>query len=118
MTNRPGVGHALLPSLLLVAGAHGATVRDLVATGHDSRIDLRWQVSATDEILGFDIHRSQDGGKTFQKVNTEPHGRHVYSDFIGANGQAFHYRVSAALKRSGAGPLSGQPPCGLGPRAK
>ena len=87
-------------------GSFAAGVQSLTATGHDSRIDLKWAPSATS---GFNIYRSADGCEPFVKINNKPHGPSVYSDFIGENNRTFYYRVSPtdtnAIADTGAAPV-------------
>ena len=93
----------LLAGLLNLLYAHDANaVEDLVAQGHDSRIDLVWTPSP-DGRDGYDIYRSTDMEGPFEKLNHYPHRVHVYSDFLGENDRTFFYRVATA-EHSSAGP--------------
>ena len=69
----------------------------LNAVGHDSRIDLRWEPSHEDDLVGYFVYRSASAGGPFLKRNVRPHEMHVYSDFIGENGKTFYYRIGKAF---------------------
>ncbi len=78
-------------------------VKELVATGHDSRIDLEWAPSS-DPNDPYDVFRSDNADGSFEKINAAPHRRHVYSDFVGKNDTTFFYRVCVS---DGTVPASG-----------
>ncbi len=63
----------------------------LVATGHDSRIDLRWNPVAG--VNGYNIYRADSAEGPFTKLNADVHPVSVYSDFLGTNGSTKYYRV-------------------------
>jgi hypothetical protein len=74
---------------------HAAPVKGLVATGHDSRIDLEWTPSSDSSDL-YTVFRSAGVDGPFEKLNTRSHRPHVYSDFVGKNNTTFFYRVCAS----------------------
>lgn len=80
-------------------------VKNLVATGHDSRIDLEW---APSEGAGdhYAIFRSTSPDGDFEQINAEPHAVTAYSDFIGTNGVTCFYKVGAFGKEHGKPPSS------------
>jgi hypothetical protein len=63
----------------------------LVATGHDSRIDLRWNPVAG--VTGYNVYRANSEAGPFTKLNAYVHRTSVYSDFLGTNGSTKYYRV-------------------------
>lgn len=63
----------------------------LVATGHDSRIDLRW--NPRDGASGYNIYRADSPAGPFTKLNINLHRTNVYSDFLGTNGSTKYYNV-------------------------
>jgi len=63
----------------------------LTATGHDSRIDLKW--SGGDS--GYHVYRSEKAEGPFEKLTEEPWKLAVYSDFLGENGLVRYYRVTS-----------------------
>ncbi len=67
----------------------------LVASGHDSRIDLKWKANTEPDLLGYYIYRSASAAGPFTKVNPVAHVTNLYSDFFGANDTTFYYRVTA-----------------------
>jgi hypothetical protein len=68
-------------------------VKGLVATGHDSRIDLEWNPSELPRAR-YSVFRSTSPNGEFERINDRPLGSHVYSDFIGENDVEYFYRVS------------------------
>jgi len=86
-----------------------AGVQGLVATGYDSRIDLKWTPSQTRGVVGYNIHRSPDGREPFVKMNNQPHVTSVYSDFIGENNRTFYYRVAPVTTDAASGLQSPAP---------
>lgn len=101
---------ALFLALLLphVAGAATAPLPSptgVVAAGHDSRIDLRWNAVEERGLAGYAIHRSANPAGPFVRISPSPHKTHVYSDFLGENGRTYYYRVSA-IRSSGESPAS------------
>ncbi len=63
----------------------------LVATGHDSRIDLRWNPIVG--VAGYNIYRADSESGTFTKINSDTHLVNVYSDFLGVNNATKYYYV-------------------------
>jgi len=97
---RRSVVTLLLTHLVCGFTSLAAGVQGLIATGHDSRIDLKWTPAETREVAGYDIFRSVDGSGTFQKMNARPHVPHIYSDFIGSNDRTYFYRVVPVAGRA------------------
>ncbi len=73
------------------------TVSDLpvIATGHDSRIDLRWPFDAN--VDGYNIYRSASALGPFTKINSLLHTVSVYSDFFGTNDETYFYYVTTVV---------------------
>ena len=69
----------------------------LAATGHDSRIDLRWKPLTHINSQGYNIYRSTSQDGPFTKLNSSPHALTVYSDFFGVNDQKYYYYVTSVL---------------------
>ena len=69
----------------------------VIAAGHDSRIDIRWQPVDDSLTQGYNIYRSTSATGTFTKINSSLHTATVYSDFFGTNGQTYHYYVTASV---------------------
>jgi hypothetical protein len=67
----------------------------VVATGHDSRIDLRWGSLSDTVLQNYNIYRSTSETGTYTKLNSSGHATVAYSDFFGANGQTYYYYVTA-----------------------
>jgi hypothetical protein len=82
----------------------------LTVTGQDRHFDLSWQPSDDDNLLGYRIYRSLDGGK-FESISTRSSWSCRYVDFVGASGKAAQYRVSAIAMNQSESPLS-QPASG------
>jgi hypothetical protein len=68
---------------------------DVTATGHDSRIDLRWQFDTDPNLEGYNIYRADSEEGLFTKLNDSLHTVSVYSDFFGVNDQTYYYYVKS-----------------------
>jgi hypothetical protein len=66
----------------------------LQATGHDSRVDLKWAPMAEREIRGYNVYRAASAKGPFKKINRAVHLLPIYSDFLGENNRTRYYRVT------------------------
>ena len=73
------------------------TIENLVATGHDCRIDLRWNPSSTSGLDGYNIYRSRYVAGNYTKMNASLHTVSVYSDFFGENVRPYCYYVKPVV---------------------
>jgi hypothetical protein len=67
--------------------------KNLTATGHDSRIDLKWDLNK-EKDYEYNIYRSSDISGPFTRINNAPHITQIYSDFLGQNNQTYYYYVT------------------------
>ncbi len=67
----------------------------LIASGAESRIDLRWKRNTEEDLLGYYIYRSASPASGFSKLNPVHHDVHLYSDFLGENDKTYYYYVTA-----------------------
>lgn len=74
---------------------------DVVARGHDSRIDLRWSFVADPNREGYHVYRAETEEGPYTRLNELPHTVPVYSDFFGANDRTHYYYVTAAAIHGG-----------------
>ena len=86
-------GTIFIDNLILVSGSPNG----LIATGHDSRIDLRWEEVTATGLQGYNIYRASSLEGPYSKLNSSLHTVSVYSDFLGANGQTHFYYVTSVL---------------------
>ncbi|MDH4238016.1 MAG: hypothetical protein OEW48_00495 [Phycisphaerae bacterium] len=70
---------------------------NLTATGHDSRIDLRWRPVKAPSLEGYNIYRADSSVGPFTKLNSSVHTVSVYSDFLGVNGRTVYYYITSVL---------------------
>jgi len=93
------IGRMRYPAVLLVimnaAVAAPAMPLEVVASGHDSRIDLVWQRPEGSTLDGWSVWRADRWDGPFSRLNAKPHPYSVYSDFLGENGRTYFYRVTA-----------------------
>ncbi len=68
--------------------------QNFVVSGHDSRIDLRWD-RVPSNIAGYYVYRSASATGTFSRVNNFPQALHFASDFLGENDLTRYYFVTA-----------------------
>jgi len=73
----------------------------VTATGHDSRIDLRWQPSTDPNLEGYNLYRADSADGPFTKLNDSMHKVSAYSDFFGVNSRTYHYYVKSVAIRGG-----------------
>jgi len=86
---------ALVAGGVSVQAEAPAPVKGLTATGHDSRIDLRWNRADDDGAAAYRIYRSQEASGPFVRISPVNYEPSVYSDFLGANKVWFYYRVTS-----------------------
>jgi hypothetical protein len=67
--------------------------KNLTATGHDSRIDLKWDLNK-EMNYKYNIYRSSNLSGPFMQINNVPHETQIYSDFFGQNDQTYYYYVT------------------------
>jgi len=79
-------------------------VTGLKASGHDSRIDLRWDPAPG--ATAYRVYRATQAKGPFERLGSAGVRTHLYSDFLGANGRTFHYRVTALGRRIAESPPS------------
>ncbi|OGC06344.1 hypothetical protein A2V82_16265 [candidate division KSB1 bacterium RBG_16_48_16] len=84
-----------------------AVPSQLMASGHDSRIDLKWRANTEPDLLGYHIYRSVSASGPFDKVNPVAHVTNLYSDFFGVNDTTFYYRVTAINQKYAESTASG-----------
>ena len=93
------------PVLLLMAFpgrgiSHTLLKRLHVGTTQHHEIHLRWNAprSSPDPVVGYNVYRSSDGGRSFSKLNSSPDARPDYNDKTVANGSTYIYRVKSVDK--------------------
>ena len=93
---QPAYNLVLAASIIIACSALSIAdvdIDDLVATGHDCRIDLRWSPVWTSDIDGFNIYRSRYIAGNYTKINSDVHTASVYSDYLGNNDRPYCYYV-------------------------
>ncbi len=68
--------------------------QNIKISAHDSRIDLKWQPVSAHNLKGYAVYRAENPEGPFLRLNPVAHTVHVYSDFIGENGQTFYYYIT------------------------
>lgn len=71
-----------------------------VATGHDSRIDVVWELSPSLEGDAWAVWRAPAANGPFEQVAHLPRAHTVHSDFLGENGRTCFYRIVAINRGS------------------
>jgi hypothetical protein len=74
---------------------------DVVAIGHDSRIDLVWLFDTDPNLEGYNIYRAESADGPFARINRSVHKASVYGDFFGVNDRTYYYYVTSAAIRDG-----------------
>ena len=99
--NADGVEHiAWIDNIFVIkSGSFNLTPPDppanLIATGHDSRIDLTWKPNLETDLLGYYIYRRSSSQADFARIKMSVHDVPVFSDFLGTNNQTNSYYVTA-----------------------
>ena len=103
-------GTAYIDNIRLVTPGDFSAPAGLTATGHDSRIDLKWNALAESYGFmndfgcgGYDIYRSVSEYGTYTKVNDITNYVNVYSDFIGENNVTYYYKVKLVSENGESG---------------
>lgn len=96
--------HTLRWAALFVGVMHCALVdfaeaaappTNVIAEGHDRRIDVTWEpLALPDDAIGFNVYRATSATGPFVKLNEKPQDFAVYSDYLGANDVQRWYRVT------------------------
>ena len=73
---------------------HVATAPEgLIATGHDSRIDLKW--NPVNNCSGYNVYHASSSTGPFTRLNSSPYKLSVFSDFFGRNNKTYYYYVTS-----------------------
>jgi len=80
---------------IVVSGQSAAGITGFKATGHDSRIDLVWNID--EQAVGYNIYRWDNRRSDWLKLNAKLHKPVVYSDFLGENNQWCRYQIKSVL---------------------
>ena len=95
----------LLGCLLMVAALAGARSSQATVASSKShhRIHLRWNAppQSSVPVAGYNIYRSDDGGKTFRKVNGLPVAKTEYNDRLVRRGLTYIYLVKSVGNKGG-----------------
>jgi len=101
--NADGVEHIVwLDEIkIIIKGSGGpgeipANPKSLIASGSDSRIDLRWKANTESNLEGYYIYRSSNYFGPYNRLNSVVHSLHLYSDYFGENDKTYYYYVTAA----------------------
>lgn len=69
--------------------------QNIAASGHDGRIDIRWQQNTDTVTTGYYIYRSSALEGQYNKLSQTPHEVNVYSDYFGENDLTYYYYTTA-----------------------
>ncbi len=83
-----------------------APPRNVTATAHDSRIDLRWERDEAADVVGYNVYRATAATGPFTRITNKPHPRCVFSDFIGENGRGRWYELATVYANGMESPRS------------
>jgi len=90
-----------LVTFVATGRGQGPAFTEFSATGHDRRVDLRWEVALGNENADFLVYRADTAEGPFTKLNATVHELPIYSDFVGANDRRLFYRVGLASAGNG-----------------
>lgn len=74
-----------------------ATPTGLIVKGYDGHVWLTWDPNTENNLSGYEIYRSADGGDTFQRVGVTGKTTNFFSDFVRSLGTnlSLQYRITA-----------------------
>ncbi|MDD5645122.1 MAG: glucoamylase family protein [bacterium] len=76
----------------------------LKADAREDRVFIIWEASGEKDVIGYNVYRSSDKGKTLKKLNDRPVGLELFKDLDVKYGDSYLYFVSvldASLNESG-----------------
>jgi hypothetical protein len=79
------------------------TSQGLVGTGGDQsvhRVDLSWNASTSQDVIGYNVYRSTTSGGGYSKINSVLDTSTVYTDASVSDGNTYYY-VATAVDSSG-----------------
>ena len=71
------------------------TPQNIAISGHESRIDIRWDQNVDTVTVGYYIYRSPNLNGPYNRLSLTPHEVNVYSDYLGQNNQTYYYYSTA-----------------------
>jgi hypothetical protein len=79
----------------------GQTTRTHAGARRHHSIHLNWHapVNSPKPVVGYNIYRSIDGGKSFRKINTLPVRKTEYDDLMVRHGTTYFYFVKSVGKK-------------------
>jgi hypothetical protein len=69
-------------------------------TTEQAAVELKWEQSASPNIVGYYVYRSLKPGGSFSRLNSQPDSETSYTDNTVANGQTYIYVVTAVNSKS------------------
>jgi hypothetical protein len=70
-------------------------VENIRAESREDRVFVLWDESADNDIIGYNIYKSQKKNKGFKKINLNPVGLNYFRDNEVAIGDNYYYQVTA-----------------------
>jgi hypothetical protein len=78
------------------AANHSATQSySLVVSARDYEVQLTWAASPSQNVTGYNVYRSVNGGTSFTKITPSPVVGLAYTDLTVIDGQSYDYAVTA-----------------------
>jgi hypothetical protein len=98
VTFTPQVGGLASGSVSFGSDASNSpTIESLTGTGASvqHRVDLSWDASASNNVLGYNIYRGDKSGGPYSKINSVLNASTIYSDSTVVDGQTYYYVTTA-----------------------
>lgn len=86
--------------------AQVAAPTDLVATGYDSHVELRWAPNAEPTVRKYNVYTSVNDGQTFELLKKVNSISTSYIHFTGRTDQQWKYRIAAEDNQLNESPFS------------
>ncbi|HXM23175.1 MAG TPA: choice-of-anchor D domain-containing protein [Terriglobales bacterium] len=84
-------------SFLTYAG-ESLTIQGLTGIGgaqHAHSVDLLWNASTSEDVIGYNVHRGKTSGGPYRKINSVLNASTIYTDASVLNGDTYYYVTTA-----------------------
>lgn len=91
-------GDAAATLSFLSDGQSSMTVQSLTGIGavaHSHNVDLSWNASTSQDVIGYNVYRGNASGGPYQKINSVLDASTVYTDTSVGNGNTYYYVTTA-----------------------
>ena len=99
VTFAPQASGAVSATLSFMSDGQSAiTVQNLIGTAvisDDHSVDLSWNASTSQDVIGYNVYRGDTSGGPYQKINSKLDASTAYTDGSVSNGNTYYYVTTA-----------------------